>query len=397
MNKFEAKDAEYKSIPKTASPKSPNEPSEYEDHSYNHRELKPDGTTIYYYDNGVKAIHHPKKTSSTYHRTAVQHHEKKIDEAVNNEDKKRALSHIKARVGHLLAMKKKASKDDTKSSDVEKLYKDFGGADSGAGNIVAVASDPGIFTNTYSGTNKKKAKKSEKSEIEENKKNKKKASGPDKLDKWLKDTEEKSLNLFSFKKTDKKKFPLGRTGGLTPDNSIKTPLEERDMEEWMEARQENAENRAFGISKTKQLGDYVVDLLNDVRKELSKEDEKISELDIDDDLELAYRQFEIEHNQQFEILQHMAMKDFKSNPSRWGINFQSSEPVEKMETDWSKDKKDGKLTNMPFLGMYKKSVEGRRENPPPQVEKQYGAKRSPNPDKNGYRNPPNRRIPDPEE
>jgi len=71
--------------------------------------------------------------------------------------------------------------------------------------------------------------------------------------------------------------------------------------------------------------------------------------------------------------------------------------MEKMETGWSKNKKDGKLTNMPFLGMYKKSVEGRRENPPPQVEKQYGAKRSPNPDKNGYRNPPNRRIPDPEE
>ena len=48
---------------------------------------------------------------------------------------------------------------------------------------------------------------------------------------------------------------------------------------------------------------------------------------------------------------------------------------------------------MPFLGSYKKSIEGRRENPPPQVEKQYGAKRSPRPDPNGYRNPPNRRVP----
>ena len=65
----------------------------------------------------------------------------------------------------------------------------------------------------------------------------------------------------------------------------------------------------------------------------------------------------------------------------------------KMETDWSKGKKDGKLTNMPFLGDYKKSIEGRRENPPPQVEKQYGAKRNPRPDPNGYRNPPNRRVP----
>ena len=64
-----------------------------------------------------------------------------------------------------------------------------------------------------------------------------------------------------------------------------------------------------------------------------------------------------------------------------------------METDWSKGKKDGKLTNMPFLGDYKKSIEGRRENPPPQVEKQYGAKRNPRPDPNGYRNPPNRRVP----
>jgi hypothetical protein len=53
-----------------------------------------------------------------------------------------------------------------------------------------------------------------------------------------------------------------------------------------------------------------------------------------------------------------------------------------METDWSKDKKDDKLNNMPFLGNYKKSLE-----------KQYGTKRSPRPDPNGYRNPPNRRVP----
>ena len=66
--------------------------------------------------------------------------------------------------------------------------------------------------------------------------------------------------------------------------------------------------------------------------------------------------------------------------------------MEKMETDWSKTKKDDKLINMPFLNHYKKSIEGRRENPPI-VEKQYGTKRSPSTDPNGHRNPPNRRIP----
>ena len=89
-------------------------------------------------------------------------------------------------------------------------------------------------------------------------------------------------------------------------------------------------------------------------------------------------------------------EDVFNNPSKYGLAFASEdEDVEKMETDWSKDKKDDKLTNMPFLGMYKKSKEGRRENPPI-VEKQYGAKRSPRSDPNGYINPPNRRIPDPE-
>ena len=376
-DKFSPKDGKYKSIPKSASPKSPNEPGEYEDHSYSHRELRPDGSTVYYYENGVKAIHHPKKTGASYHRRAADHHSKASGKAADSKKTAEALSHLKARMGHLLAAEKK----DADESKVEKLYKDFGGADSGASDIVAVASDPGIFTETYSGTNKKKAKKSEKAEIEENKKNKKKASGPDKLDKWLKDTEEKSLELFSFKKTDKKKFPLGRTGGLTPDNSIKTPLEERDMEEWMEARQKNAEDRAWGLklSKTRQLGSYVADLINGVHKEL-KDDRDYN------------RPEGTTPEEEEAMLVRSAQEDEESG--KWDI---SDEDMEKMETDWSKDKKDGKLTNMPFLGMYKKSVEGRRENPPPQVEKQYGAKRSPNPDKNGYRNPPNRRIPDPEE
>jgi hypothetical protein len=377
--KFKAKDSKYSKIPTSANPKSPNEPGEYQDHSYSNRELRPDGSTVYYYDNGVKAIHHPKKTGSTYHRRAADHHSKQSNRAADSKKTAEALSHLKARMGHLLAAKEK----EEGKSKVEKLYKDFGGADSGAGDVVAVASDPGIFTETYSGTDKKKSKKNKKDEVEENKKNKKKASGPDKLDKWLKDTEEKSLELFSFKKTDKKKFPLGRTGGLTPDNSIKTPLEERDMEEWMEARQKNAEDRAWGLklSKTRQLGSYVADLINGVHKEL-KDDRNYN------------RPEGTTPEEEIEMRLRSEQEDYEEN-RRLGLI--PDEDMEKMETGWSKNKKDGKLTNMPFLGMYKKSVEGRRENPPPQVEKQYGAKRSPNPDKNGYRNPPNRRIPDPEE
>ena len=232
----------------------------------------------------------------------------------------------------------------------------------------------------------------EKDKVEENKKNKKKASGPDKLDKWLEDTQEKTLDLMSITKADKKpKFDLGRTGGLTPDASIKTPEEERDVEEFMEARTKSAENRAMGIketkdgnikidesislSKTQQFSNYVIDVINDVRVELRKADndytpkeeaeyEEASAIDAAEDAE--------------------ALKEFYGR---------TAEDLEKMETDWSKDKKDGKLNNMPFLGSYKKSIEGRRENPPPQVEKQYGAKRSPRPDPNGYRNPPNRSVP----
>ena len=101
---FIPKDTKYKSLPKTAKPKSPNEPDEYEDHSYNHREIKPDGTTIYYYDNGVKAIHHPKNTNSGYHRKAAQHHEKQANTLMDKEKTDKALSHLKARIGHRLAM-----------------------------------------------------------------------------------------------------------------------------------------------------------------------------------------------------------------------------------------------------------------------------------------------------
>ena len=201
--KFSPKDTKYSKLPKTASAKTPNEPDEYEDHSYSHREVRPDGATVYYYDNGVKAIHHPKNTSSNYHRSASKHHSDKAQQLIDAKKTESALSHLKARVGHRIAAKKK---EEDEGSKVDKLYKDFGGADSGAGDIVAVASDPGIFTETYSGTKSKKKKKSEKDKVEENKKNKKKASGPDKLDKWLEDTQEKTLDLMSLTKT---KYDLG--------------------------------------------------------------------------------------------------------------------------------------------------------------------------------------------
>ena len=124
-----------------------------------------------------------------------------------------------------------------------------------------------------------------------------------------------------------------------------------------------------------------MELLNDVRKELNEEDE--------DDGGARIHQEAIDEMDKIN-------QDILNNPKKYGLRFvKRSTPLEKMETDWSKTKKDAKLVNMPFLNNYKKSIEGRRDNPP-QVEKQYGTPRSPRPDKNGYRNPPNRRIPDPE-
>jgi hypothetical protein len=43
----------------------------------------------------------------------------------------------------------------------------------------------------------------------------------------------------------------GRTGGRTPDHSDKTPLEERDIDEWADERNKKAENRAWGLELNK--------------------------------------------------------------------------------------------------------------------------------------------------
>ena len=43
----------------------------------------------------------------------------------------------------------------------------------------------------------------------------------------------------------------GRTGGRTPDFNDKTPLEERDIDEWADKRKEKAEDRSWGLEITK--------------------------------------------------------------------------------------------------------------------------------------------------
>ena len=43
----------------------------------------------------------------------------------------------------------------------------------------------------------------------------------------------------------------GRTGGRTPDFNDKTPLEERDIDEWADKRKEKAEDRAWGLEINK--------------------------------------------------------------------------------------------------------------------------------------------------
>ena len=41
----------------------------------------------------------------------------------------------------------------------------------------------------------------------------------------------------------------GRTGGITPDASMKLPGEERDIDEWAEARKKKGEDKQWGIKE----------------------------------------------------------------------------------------------------------------------------------------------------
>ena len=56
----------------------------------------------------------------------------------------------------------------------------------------------------------------------------------------------KTVHAFLQKAKGKYK---GRTGGITPDWTMKLPGEERDMDEWVEARRRKAENRQWGIQE----------------------------------------------------------------------------------------------------------------------------------------------------
>lgn len=321
--KFKPKHSKYKSLPKSASPKSPNEPGEYEDHSYKHREQRPDGATVYYYENGVRAIHHPKNTGEKYHRRAIKHHQDESKKAFDIDKYKAALSHIKAAHGHALA-----ASDKSEESKVEKLYKEFGGD-------VAVASDPGVFTRTYSGTSSKKKNTS-------NKKSEKTDSGPLKLSNWLENINEK---------------------GMPPPKYI---------------------------SKTDALFGFIVDLVKEVAKDLRKKDK------VEEEPKPKKNVYQLQDEASREYA-----RDFKANPEKYG--YKIIDDVEKMETDWTREKKDNKLTNMPFLNEYK-SKEGLRENPPQgkkikRVLKKnilQGLGRNPR-YANDYVNPPNKRKPDPED
>ena len=105
--KFSKKDAEYSETPKAALPKKPGEPDQYANHNYENREVRPDGSTVYYYENGVKAIHHPpQKTSSGYHKTAAKHHLDETKSSIDSAKYKKALSHLRALSGHSQALDK---------------------------------------------------------------------------------------------------------------------------------------------------------------------------------------------------------------------------------------------------------------------------------------------------
>ena len=147
-------------------------PEERKGHAYIKREVARDGTTTYYYGDGVKAIHHPdrKVAGPDYHNRAKEHHQEMSRRALKAGKLRRARAHGRASSGHDFAVSAQGGTPAVK--ELQKFIKEF------AGGTVAVASDPGVFTTTYSGSGGKKGKK---------KKNKKKPkSGPQKLDDFLK-------------------------------------------------------------------------------------------------------------------------------------------------------------------------------------------------------------------
>ena len=150
-------------------------PEERKGHAYIKREVARDGTTTYYYGDGVKAIHHPDKkvAGPDYHNRAKEHHQEMSRRALKAGKLRRARAHGRASSGHDFAVSAQGGTPAVK--ELQKFLKEF------AGGTVAVASDPGVFTTTYSGSKGKKDKKKPK-------------SGPQKLDTFL---QRKSLSKMS--------------------------------------------------------------------------------------------------------------------------------------------------------------------------------------------------------
>jgi|TARA_B110000914_G_C15478244_1_gene454278 hypothetical protein len=173
--KFDPKDAKHDGdVPKTSSrPENKGDkkylrhtPEERKGHLYVRRDVARDGTTTYYYGDGVKAIHHPdnKVAGPDYHNSAKEHHENLSRRALKAGKLRRAKAHGRAASGHDFAVSAQGGTPRVK--ELQKFLKEF------AGGTVAVSSDPGVFTTTYGGSGGKKAKKKSK-------------SGPQKLDAFL--------------------------------------------------------------------------------------------------------------------------------------------------------------------------------------------------------------------
>tara|TARA_R110000796_G_scaffold192573_1_gene309219 strand:+ start:693 stop:1604 length:912 start_codon:yes stop_codon:yes gene_type:complete len=173
--KFDPKDAKHDGdVPETSSRSDNkkdksylrNTPEERKGHLYVRRDVARDGTTTYYYGDGVKAIHHPdnKVAGPNYHNSAKEHHEQLSRRALKAGKLRRAKAHGRAASGHDFAVSAQGGTPRVK--ELKKFLKEF------AGGTVAVSSDPGVFTTTYGGSGKKKDKKKSK-------------SGPQKLDAFL--------------------------------------------------------------------------------------------------------------------------------------------------------------------------------------------------------------------
>ena len=195
--KFDPKDAQHRGdIPDTSiQPEDEDHkkylrttPEERKGHAYIRREIARDGTTTYYYGDGVKAIHHPDKdvAGPDYHNKAKDHHEQMSRRALKAGRLRRAKAHGRAASGHDFAVSSQGGTPAVK--ELQKFLKEF------AGGTVAVASDPGVFTTTYSGSGGKKDKKKSK-------------SGPQKLDSFLQrksitkmvnDKEERVVEAFAI-------------------------------------------------------------------------------------------------------------------------------------------------------------------------------------------------------